>query len=493
MKFLIRSIVFLLPVLIFAQSQIGNNINGEADNDLSGNSIALSAEGNIVAVGAYLNDGNGDKAGQVRVFKNNNGIWTQIGQDIDGEASKDYLGKSVALSSNGTILAIGVPWNDSNGINSGEVKIYKNIGNVWTQIGKNIYGKYPGDQLGYHVSLSADGSILAIGAPYNSNHGKFKGQVQIYKNSNKNSWTQIGNSIYGKAIGDLSGLNVSLANNGEIVAIGAPSNSEKGENAGQVRIFRNTNNNWSQLGQDINGETEGDQSGTSVSLSENGETVAIGATHNSGNGLKSGHVRIFSIENNSWTQIGQDINGENAGDISGWKVSLAADGNTVAIGAPQNSENGKSSGQVRVFKNVANNWVQEGTSIYGETIGNNLGESVQLSSNGTIAAIGAPSNHGNGKFKGRVQVYSLNTVKSSSQENFVSQNFNVFPNPTNTQFQLTFSNQLEVKSISLLNNFKQHILQTTTPFIDASNLNKGVYYIQVDTNKGIGVKKVLVQ
>lgn len=492
MKLLIRSVLLLLPILIFSQAQIGNNINGEADNDLSGNSISLSADGTIVAVGAYLNDGNGDKSGQVRVFKNNNGIWTQIGQDIDGEASNDYLGKSVALSANGTILAIGVPWNDNNGINSGEVKIYKNIGNVWTKFGQNIYGKYPGDQLGYHISLADNGNTLAIGVPYNSNNGTFKGHVQIYKNNNGN-WTQVGKNIYGKAVGDLAGLNVSLSNNGEIVAIGSPSNGENGQKSGQVRVFKNNNGFWTQVGNDINGEAKGDQSGTSVSLSSNGKTVAIGATHNAGNGEKSGQVRVYNLLGNNWKQVGQDINGENENDIFGWKVSLSSNGNRVAVGAPQNSENGKSSGQVRIFKNVNNQWIQKGIDIDGERIGNNLGESVQLSSNGEIVAVGAPSNKGNGKFRGRVKVYNLSGTVSNSQENFVTQNFNVFPNPTNTHFEVTFTNKLQVKSISLLNNYRQHILETTTPLIDVSNLNKGIYYIQVDTNKGIGVKKVLVE
>ena len=49
----------------------------------------MSADGSVVAIGAYLNDGGGTNSGHVRLYKNNNGTWTQIGSDIDGEAAYD--------------------------------------------------------------------------------------------------------------------------------------------------------------------------------------------------------------------------------------------------------------------------------------------------------------------------------------------------------------------------------------------------------------------
>ena len=76
-----------------------------------------------------------------------------------------------------------------------------------------------------------------------------------------------------------------------------------------------------QLGADINGEATSDESGYSVSLSSDGNTVAIGATYNDGNGSNSGHVRIYENIGGSWSQIGQDIDGEAAGDESGYSVS----------------------------------------------------------------------------------------------------------------------------------------------------------------------------
>lgn len=112
----------------------------------------------------------------------------------------------------------------------------------------------------------------------------------------------------------------------------------------------NTKLLWSQLGADIDGEAEYDNSGASVSLSADGQTVAIGAPRNTGNGSDSGHVRIFQFIGGSWQQLGADIDGEAISDNSGWSVSLSADGQTVAIGAIFNDGNGTESGHVRIFQ-----------------------------------------------------------------------------------------------------------------------------------------------
>ena len=65
-----------------------------------------------MAIGAIYNDGGGTYAGHVRIYENNNGTWTQIGSDIDGESSYDYFGWSVSLSSDGSVVAIGAQRDD---------------------------------------------------------------------------------------------------------------------------------------------------------------------------------------------------------------------------------------------------------------------------------------------------------------------------------------------------------------------------------------------
>ena len=143
-------------------------------------------------------------------------------------------------------------------------------------------------------------------------------------------WFQLGQDIDGENQADHSGYSVSLSSDGTIVAIGAPNNS-----AGQVRVYR-WNGTWTQMGEDIDGEAVGDWSGEFLSISDNGYTIAIGAQNNDGNGANAGSVRVYNWSGASWNQVGSDIDGAVAGDRSGI-VSLSGNGNVVAIGSPEYS------------------------------------------------------------------------------------------------------------------------------------------------------------
>ena len=116
-----------------------------------------------------------------------------------------------------------------------------------------------------------------------------------------------------------------------------------------MRVYEYSGSSWSQLGADIDGEASGDYSGRSVSLSSDGTIVAIGAPYNDGNGSNSGHVRVYQYSDSSWTQLVLDIDGEAANDYSGHSVSLSSDGTIVAVGAYGNDGNGSDSGHVRVY------------------------------------------------------------------------------------------------------------------------------------------------
>ena len=400
---------------VHSQTQIGLDIDGEAARDESGLTVSLSSDSSIVAIGAPLNDGNGINSGQVRVYKNISGTWTQIGSDIDGEAAGDESGWTVSLSSNGSTVAIGAMYNAGNGTDAGQVRIYENISGTWTQIGSDIDGEAAGDQSGTSVALSSDGSIVAIGAHYNDGNGADAGHVRVYENIS-GTWTQMGSDIDGEAAGDVSGNCVSLNASGTTVAIGAPRNSDNGTDAGHVRVYENVSGAWTQMGSDIDGEAAGDQFGGSVSLSSDGDTIAIGGHANDGNGTDAGHVRIYKSVSGTWTQMGSDIDGEAAGDQSGRCVSLSSDGSTVAIGGHRNNGNGTDAGHVRIYKSVSGTWSQMGSDIDGEAAGDQSGylASVSLSSDGSTVAIGAKLNDGNGADAGHVRVYSVCFTSTST-------------------------------------------------------------------------------
>src|SRR5690606_10076715 len=360
----------LIPVWGMSQVQIEQDIDGTG-GDMSGVSVSLSADVSILVIGSR---------GYVSIYQNVSGTWT-----LNGTLSGTGYGYSVSLSSDGKIIAIGVLTNLNT---TGYVQVYQNVSGTWTQIGQDITGNVVGEQFGYSVALSSDGTILAVGAPYyDGNGGTRSGQVRVYRNIS-GTWTHLGQAIDdGEVVGEFSGWDVSLSSDGDILAVGTLRNSIVANASGKVRVYRNVSGNWTQIGQDIEGEGIYDTA-ASVSLSADGNVVAFGAPNNSGNGKESGHVRVYRNVSGNWHKIGKDIDGEAAGDMSGYNISLSADGNTVAIGAPYNAGNGINSGHVRIYKNISGNWLQAGYDIDGEAAGDASGYSVSLSSDGKTVAIG---------------------------------------------------------------------------------------------------------
>jgi len=332
--------------------------------------------------------------------------WTLLDDNIDGEAIGDQFGTAVSLSDNGETVAVSAPYNTGNGNSrSGRVRVYEldSISGKWSQLGNDIDGEAAYDESGVSVSLSSNGDTVAIGSnPYSE-----PGHVLVYRLNDARSEWNIDGSFDGEANGDNFGKSVSLSSDGNTVAIGAAGNDGKGpSNSGNVRVYRYQFFVWFPLGDDVlDGEAQNDKFGSSVSLSSDGNTVAIGVPLTDGNGLDdSGSVRVYNLNDDSkWIILGDDILvGEAAYDNFGSSVSLSDNGETVAIAAEYNDGNGNNSGHVRVYEfneSLPQQWTILGDDIDGE-VGDQFGSYVSLSGNGRTVAIGAT---GNGA--GHVKVY----------------------------------------------------------------------------------------
>ncbi len=342
------------------RTQLGQTIYGNATGDRFGKSVDVTPEGNVIVVGSPGYFLNNDRPGHVGVFSldGDTGTWKQVGQDIAGEAIGDDFGFSVSISDDGETIAVGAPSNDENGKDSGHVRIYRlaDDGASWEQIGEDIDGDALGlgSGSGWSVSLSANGSIVAIGSPWAGIYGA--GQVEVYRiDGGGSSWEQLGESIYADNKYNHFGWSVDISPDGNSLAVGTRADV----GPGYVKVFSLENGgddlgaaDWKQVGLTITGEADGDLFGYSVSLSDDANTLAVGAPYANGkDGDNVGLVSIYRMEYSGvfriMKQIGEDIEGEAAGDYSGWSVSLSADGTTVAIGSYD--DNGDWSGQVRVF------------------------------------------------------------------------------------------------------------------------------------------------
>ena len=279
----------------------------------------------------------------MRVFEWSGSAWTQLGTDIDGNTS-DFFGSSVSISADGTLFAASSSDGSSGGDSNGYVRVFHWYDSNWTQLGASIDGKATYDRI-HSVSLSDIGNRVAFGAWGVDGN---RGQARVYQYSGVD-WVQLGDVLEGEARGDEFGNAVSLSSDGTRLAVGAYKNDEGDLYAGKVQVFYWTGSTWAQLGADIIEDTREGFFGNSVSLSDEGDRLAISALSSTGSGDYTGFVRVYHWSGSAWQQIGSDLFGEAANDSFGKQVALSANGNRLAVGADQNDANGDRSGHVRVF------------------------------------------------------------------------------------------------------------------------------------------------
>jgi hypothetical protein len=386
-------------------AQVGGDFFGETENDRLGFSVAISADGLRIALGEYQHNSN---AGRVIVFDWNGSTWIQAGVDIDGSGSFGY---GISLSSDGKRLVVG-----ANATTNGNAKVYDWSGSAWVQVGGDLTGTASGDLFGTAVSISGDKTRIAVGA---ISHDSSRGEVKIYEYDQVSAnWVQLGSTLDGEATGDRFGYSLAMSSNGSRVAIGADNNDGGGTDAGRVRVFDWDGSNWTQAGVNIDGESAGDLMGHKgeVSLSSDGFRLAVGARRDDETGTDAGHVRVFNWSDGAWTQLGDDIDGEAAGDEFGVGVALSPDGSRLAVGGHLNDAGGSDAGHARVFEYIDGSWTKIGADLDGNDPGGLFGTAVALSSNGSRLVVGGPRVDGpDGNECGLARVFDYDGVLKTKQ------------------------------------------------------------------------------
>jgi hypothetical protein len=386
------------------------SVNGTADaayikssntagDEVFGYNIALSSDGNTLAVGEFgdasdatgINgnetDTSASESGAVLVFTRTGTTWSQQSYIKASNASAQSLfGYSVALSGDGNTLVVGAVGesSDATGINgnqadtsasgSGAVYVFTRAGTTWSQ---QTYIKASNTsanmQFGWTVAISSDGSTLGVGAPYESSDATGingnesnsldpnAGAVYVFTSSGT-TWSQ---QAYVKASNtarsELFGLSVALSSDGATLAVGATGDSSDATGingnqsdtsasyAGAAYVFSRTGTTWSQQAYVKASNTSSSVNfGGSVALSGDGNTLAVGAAGESSNarGIDgnqsdtsagySGAAYLFGRTNTTWSQEAY-IKASNAKGSArfGTYVTLSTDGSTLAVGAPE--------------------------------------------------------------------------------------------------------------------------------------------------------------
>jgi hypothetical protein len=407
---------------------------GEGTDDLFGWSVDLSGDGNTIIIGAIGNNaglGSQGNNGQAKVYRNtfnvsfNSWSWVMLGQEINATAANVESGYDVSISNNGNRIAIGTPGQD-------KMRVYDlNVSNNWAQQGNGygIFTSQSAQRAGHSVSMNASGTVAAMGAPMGN-------KVWVFDVDPDGGTGHLsGNPLI--VPGTYAGGSVDIDDEGNTLVVGAyKSNTERG----QVLVYDYDGASWVQRGQTLSGVNNYDQFGFDVSISNNGNTIAVGSkgwdSNPNNTTYEIGETAVYDWDGSTWVQRGNSIQGVNIFDQCGFSVSLSGNGNRMAVGYKGNNTATQAAGLVRIFDWDGSAWVQNGDPIYGDGINVYSGHSVALSDNGSILAIGAiqgtgPVNQFSNQ-EGQVRIYEGNCLVSTTA---VTQNNDTLTAVANVSYQ----------------------------------------------------------
>jgi hypothetical protein len=284
---------------VVLDGQVAGSTYPGASDPTCGISVAMSDDGSLVAAGCVSHAGTG---GAVQVFR-----WDEEGmawQEHGRRLAEAHNGHMVALSDDGQVLAIGSPLNEVNGLNdAGDARVYAWEDGAWASRGDPLDGEAAQGLFGKSLALSADGGILAVGAPGYVHYSgctdatddtSCKGSVRVYAwDDATDAWAPRGDAIVGPHAASHLGESVALSATGDVLAIGShgvnagPSQvandprtrEDEGHLEGRVYAWNAGISAWRLIGDGIDGGTDQGMNdvSSSVALSADGTRVAMGA------------------------------------------------------------------------------------------------------------------------------------------------------------------------------------------------------------------------
>lgn len=243
------------------------------------------------------------------------GILSGLGTDMSViQAEESFFGASSSLSADGTILAVGAPRKNGSVQYTGMVRVFKFDGS-WQQLGQDIVvddNPLFADQFGFSVSLNASGTRLVAGA-IQSVDDRY-GFVKVYS-FDQGVWTQLGNTIVGTGENDNTGTGVAMSHVGDRIAVGAKKDDNDTNtnitNSGSISIYQFEGDQWVLVGNKIETDVKNGKLGRRVFFSSDGTTV-LGLLDSSKN-----EARVYREINNVWNQLGDKIVIERIAVLSG--------------------------------------------------------------------------------------------------------------------------------------------------------------------------------
>jgi hypothetical protein len=362
-----------------------------AEPAMFGSAVAISANANVLVVAARnaAVDGH-DRAGLVQVFERgtqSNGSsaeWT-LRATLAGRASQDGAGSAIAVSEDGSLLAMGEPGNDQGGDRFGSVRTfrYDAESREYAPLARELWG--PGPASFFGASLALTGRRLVVGAPGASDAStRLTGMVQVYELTDDETEWRVLSTMFGTDESDWLGFAVDIAEDGQVVVASAPENSSK---KGYVRVWNESAGQWRDFG-DIANELRSSKSderfGHSVSVTQvEGSNalywLAIGSPFKSVSATKDkcGGVLVYEVSFlNDAMQVlllGDEILGDED-DHAGYSLKLVQ-GRYLAVASPGANQR---QGRVQLYRYHVDSmlWAKADQEFDGMDEGDNFGFSI---------------------------------------------------------------------------------------------------------------------
>jgi hypothetical protein len=307
----------------------GQDIDGLVADKKFGDSIDLNEDGTVLAVSITQHDKTGaSEAGAVRVYDWTGTAWQQRGTDIEGSAANEHLGEDISLSSDGNTIAIGVP--EKGSTRKGQVLLYEWSSNAWQQI-KMFEGLDNEEHIGYKVSLSGDGTKVAYATDVNrrGNPGQLSEILSVETLVN-GVWV-LKYVDYTEETSKITSLDISKDGSAVVVGFGEETTSGV-QKRGHVEVYDLSDSGGSgdfldPIGNGANFQTfltnnDPAQLGSSVSISSDGTSVAVGAKAADSD---TGRVAVYDLDGSTWG-LRADFSGMDPGDAIGHEVALSSSG-----------------------------------------------------------------------------------------------------------------------------------------------------------------------
>lgn len=375
---------------------VAQTIIGSDRTNNWGRSVAMSEDGSTIAFGNYT-EPRGYSYGRVFVYVRGSGdTWSSQATITISSSVNARSGNSIALSGNGNTLVIGKYYDNNN---SGKVYVYTRSGTSWSQAtdfdGSNTGS---GDEFGSNVAISKDGTTIAVTAPYEDTTASNSGALYVFTGSGS-SWSQQSgvlksdtptqNDNLGGYYSDFD-HQLDISNDGNTIVVGE-ANDHQGQGVGRAVIFVRSGTSWSHqaslASSDQETGSQSDRFANHVAISGDGNTVAAGAPYHDS---REGAVYVFTRSGSSWSEQA-NIEGENADDYFGSAVSLNEDGNALLVGQLNyNSSTGRVSLYERSGTSWSNSWNVDGTAEIQAGDNGYFGSQVEISNDGLVAVGVAP-------------------------------------------------------------------------------------------------------